>query len=389
MATNMARIHDLFFAECEELLVRAEHLLSAGACRAPDRGAAVELHRCLHSISGAACMLGFEAVAALAGVFERGVERLRDGSLRPDREIDKAALSGIFALRAGLADCRDGTRHASGIVETARIELARLCADERTAVHPGGDIELELRFAVSRVVCSEVLLDDMLEQLHGLGRVVRVERAEEREDGQWCIRIATDRPLTTLRDILDKVVEPGTLRIGRADRAEDAAAVHEHADTFGAAVNAVLDGAAELVANAQAQVDAFGALLQGLRDARGDRTAWREDGVLVESLRRVGMTIRRGERLAATLAASVELFARVAEQRRAVEALREVEARPGATHVADAPVIDERPLRSRRQTARISPLPAARRRLGTPVPKIRRAAGARSAMEVDWERIGE
>lgn len=383
MATNMARIHDLFFAECEELLARAEHLLSAGACRAPDRGAAVELHRCLHSISGAARMLGFDAVAALAGVFERGVERLRDGSLRPDREIDKAALSGIFALRAGLADCRDGTRHASGIVETARMGLARMCADEPTAVPPGGDAELELRFAVSRVVCSEVLLEDMLEQLHTLGRLVRVERAEERADGQWCIRIATNRPVTTLRDILDKVVEPGTLRIGAADGAEDAAAVHEAADTFGAAVNAVLDGAAGLVANAQAQVDAFGALLQGLRDARGDRGAWHHGGALVESLRRVGMTIRRGERLAATLAASIELLERVADERRAAEALR------GAAHVADAPVIDERPLRSRRQTARISPLPAVRRRLGTPVPKIRRVVGARSAMEADWERIGE
>lgn len=410
MAIDRARIHDLFFAECGELLVRAENLFHAGACARRCERDVAALCRYLHSIAGAARMLGFAAVAELAAGFEDVLRGLRDGTAGRGADVDDVGLRVVAALRALLAGGRDGSAVAAGHVEAARAAMARLArdggADAAFEQAAGEPVVVELRFVVSRAACSEVLLDEMLDGLRRLGDLHGVLGPRDgAAANEWRIRMRTARGPAVLRRVLDHVVEPGTLRIewphgeprSAAADAHHAAGRHPPARAaalrFGpmegaaalAVVRALARDAMGLAAIARAQVTAFETLLAVLRRAPRDSAAWRDGGALIEALRRIGAAIRQGEQTAAGLVSSIEMLERMVDAHGVDDAPQDAGSAP-----RDPPAIDERPLPPHRRTAGIRAVAARRHSAGSPLPKVGRgSAGPGSEMEVDWEMYRE
>lgn len=411
MAIDRARIHDLFFAECEELLARAERLLHAGACARRCAEEVATVCRYLHSIAGAARMLGFAPVAELAAGFEDVLRGLPDRAPGRGAEVDDVGLRVIAALRALLACGRDGSAVSAEHVEPVLAALARIVRDGRADVAleqaAGGPVVVELRFVLSRAACSEVLLDEMFDGLRRLGELQGAVAPEDgAAAGEWCIRMRTAQGPAALRRVLDHVVEPGSLRVewphgephGAAADAHDDAASHSRAAAVGlrfgsiegaaalSVVRALARDVTGLAAIARAQVAAFETLLAALRRAPRDSAAWRDGGALVEAMRRIGAAIRQGERAAAGLASSIEMLERMVDVHDADDAPNDA----AGSAPAEWPVIDERPLPLHRQAASMRPLAARRRRSGAPLPKIGRGLGGLgSEMEVDWEMCRE
>jgi HPt (histidine-containing phosphotransfer) domain-containing protein len=406
MAIDRARIHDLFFAECEELLARAERLLQAGACARHCAEEVATVCRYLHSIAGAARMLGFAPVAELAAGFEDVLRGLPDHAPGRGAEVDDVGLRVIAALRALLACGRDGSAVSAERVEPVLAALARIVRDVRADAAlgqaAGGPVVVELRFVLSRAACSEVLLDEMFDGLRRLGELQGAVAPEDgAAAGEWCIRMRTAQGPAALRRVLDHVVEPGSLRVewphGAAADAPDDAARHPPAAGAGLRLGSIEGSAAlsvvralardvtGLAAIARAQVAAFETLLAALRRAPRDSAAWRDGGALVEAMRRIGAAIRQGERAAVGLASSIEMLERMVDVHDADDAPNDAGSAP-----AERPVIDARPLPLHRQAASMRPLAARRRRSGAPLPKVGRGSGGPgSEMEVDWEMYRE
>lgn len=412
MAIDRARIHDLFFAECEELLARAENLFHAGACARRCERDVATVCRYLHSIAGAARMLGFASVAELAAGLEDVLRGLGDGTPGRGAEVDDVGLRVVAALRALLACGRDGSAVATERIEPVRAVLARLARDGRAGVAleqvAGEPVVVELRFAVSRAACSEVLFDEMFDGLRRLGDLLGAVAPEGgAATNEWRIRLRTAQGPAALRRVLDHVVEPGTLRIEGAHGeprsssgggAHDGGAARHHRAAAGglrfgpvegeaalSVVRALAHDATGLAAIARAQVTAFETLLAALRRAPRDSAAWRDGGALIAAMRRIGAAIRQGERTAAGLVSSIEMLERMAGTHGVDNAPEGAGSAP-----ADQSVIDERPLPPHRQSAKIRPVPARRRSLGAPLPKVGRgSAGPGGEMEVVWEMYRE
>jgi len=219
---DLSQFHAVFFEEAAEHLTALEAILLRidPARAAPDDVA--EIFRCAHSIKGASATFGFDDMAALTHGMESLLDAVRKGWLPLDRGRIDACLAAGDVLRRQLAGHRDGV--ASDAAAAARVSLEALCVEPESALAPvpelasaeAGECVLDLEFVVARVVAgSDVLIDNLVDELAGLGELLAVERppAGAAAGAVWQVRLRTGRTVSEVRAVMALVTEPGELRI--------------------------------------------------------------------------------------------------------------------------------------------------------------------------------
>lgn len=103
----MNAFREMFFAECEDLLLRAGTLLDTPRADWPLEDLA-ELHRCIHSIKGGAVTFGLESLSELAREAEKLLDGLRTGRLLPDGPRLALIREVVQQLGECLQRCREG-----------------------------------------------------------------------------------------------------------------------------------------------------------------------------------------------------------------------------------------------------------------------------------------
>lgn len=215
MAIDMAQFHQMFFDECEEMLERAWRLLGNGE-HFPRDGSDVEgLYRCVHSIKGGGETFGFTPIGRIASALESSLDQVRSGQSKMDSDFGGAFREALDALRMHVAAYRKGLspREDAANVILSRLHALRTGREGQAGVDR--DRVLELRFRMSHtIVGSELMMDFVLEELGRIGQVLATRGpAEDRSDDEWQVDILTSAGEAPLRAILDRIAEPGSLRI--------------------------------------------------------------------------------------------------------------------------------------------------------------------------------
>ena len=217
----MSQFQGMFFDEAAEHLTALETILLRIDPAHPAPADVAEVFRCAHSIKGGSATFGFADMAELTHVMETLLDAVRKGRLPLDRARVGGCLAAVDILRRQLLAHRDGV--ASDPLATADMcrRLAGLChAAEADPAVParsadGGGALLDLHFVVARMVAgSEVLIENMLDELAALGELVVTEHPPGgAAGGEWHVRLRTARSEPEVRAVMDLVTEPGQLRI--------------------------------------------------------------------------------------------------------------------------------------------------------------------------------
>lgn len=215
---DLAQFHEMFFDECEELLNRADALLPECVPVASPETLG-ELRRCAHSIKGGSATFGFVGVTGCATELERALGQALASGEPPEPSM--LALWGeAFVVLRELVSCqRYGTETDCNRVAQVLGRLARVGAVSGIGEHGARarDCCYEFRFVVSRTVAGvDLLIEDMLERLAGVGRVISTRPpAPEARDGRWQLRVTTTSEVTQaeLCEIVGRVADPESLQV--------------------------------------------------------------------------------------------------------------------------------------------------------------------------------
>lgn len=215
MAIDMAQFHQMFFDECEEMLDRAWSLLGNGEHFPRDDSDVEGLYRCVHSIKGGGETFGFTPIGRIASALESALDHLRSGQSKMDSDFGAVFREALDALRMHVAAYRKGL---SPREDAANAVLSRLHALRTGREGQPGvvrDRVLELRFRISHtIVGTELMMDFVLEELGRIGQVLATRGpAGDRSDDECQVDILTSSGEPPLRAILDRIAEPGSLRI--------------------------------------------------------------------------------------------------------------------------------------------------------------------------------
>ncbi len=121
-------------ADIEQQLLAIE---SAGADGDPELVNTV--FRSIHSIKGAAGFLGFTTLSGLAHGMENALNLLRQGRLKPSRQLTDALLQSADALRAMLDDIEHSNQHdVQRQLQVVEAVVAQLLAEEQPSLDPLG-----------------------------------------------------------------------------------------------------------------------------------------------------------------------------------------------------------------------------------------------------------
>lgn len=229
--TELAQFHSIFFDECEELLGRADVLLPQCLPRATSQ-TLTELRRYAHSIKGGAATFGFVSLAGLAAELEKVLAQALESGRQPAPDVLQPCADAFALLRELVDGLRCGVpldeARAAQLSDTlARIDLsdARHANENECAVgeHDGC---YALSFVLSRTLVGEALLvDDMLEQIGRVGRVVSTHcPAPGDRDARWSLQVVTPpervAAASELRDIVAHLADPESLQIRALSRHE-------------------------------------------------------------------------------------------------------------------------------------------------------------------------
>jgi two-component system chemotaxis sensor kinase CheA len=104
----MESIRQVYFQECDELLVAMEEGLSAMECGEADSEMINAVFRAVHSIKGSGGAFGYEALVTFAHKFESVMDDLRSGRVEPRPDLMKVLLRAGDILADHVAAVRDG-----------------------------------------------------------------------------------------------------------------------------------------------------------------------------------------------------------------------------------------------------------------------------------------
>jgi chemotaxis protein histidine kinase CheA len=222
MAIDMAQFHQMFFDECEEMLDRAWRLLGNGEHFPQDE------QRCRRALSlrafdqGRGETFGFTPIGRIASALEASLDQVRDGQSKMDSDFGGVFREALDALRMHVAAYRKGLSPG----RMRRTQSCRVFTPCRTGREGQATVDrdrvFELRFRMSHmIVGSELMMDFVLEELGRIGQVLATRGpAEDRADDEWQVDVLTSAGEAPLRAILDRIAEPGSLRIALRARAE-------------------------------------------------------------------------------------------------------------------------------------------------------------------------
>lgn len=225
---ELAQFHEMFFDECEELLNRADMLLpECSPVASPETLA--ELRRCAHSIKGGSATFAFACMTACATELERVLGLVLASGEQPESGTLGVCGEAFVVLRE-LASCQrcgtesDGERMAQVLNKLESVGApGGVDKDKAEACERGCCYEFS--FVLSRtVVGGDLLIEDMLERLGCVGRVVSTIGPEpENRDGRWRLQVVAAPGVTeaALCEIVGRLADPESLRM-RAMQAEAA-----------------------------------------------------------------------------------------------------------------------------------------------------------------------
>jgi two-component system, chemotaxis family, sensor kinase CheA len=224
----LAELRDIYFQECDELLLSLESCLEAMAEGAGDKENINAAFRAIHSIKGGAGAFGFPELVAFAHSLEAALDRLRNGSLSvadaPIRLFMRAAdmlTDVVAATKAGRAapDHSDILADIRALAEGGRpSEAEKRVAD---VAQPAGGVPgaWNIRLTPGADLFERAVEPlRLLEAIEELGFALIMAEAAEIPDlaglaPETCllsfeIRLETDRPREAIAALLDPMLGP-------------------------------------------------------------------------------------------------------------------------------------------------------------------------------------
>ncbi len=233
MAIDMSQFYQVFFGEAAEHLASIENLLVSMDPNAPDAEDLNALFRAAHSIKGSSATFGFGDMADVTHVMETLLDEVRKQQRPLTVEIVDACLGARDVLRNLLAAHMGEEDADESAAATATARLQSLCdRDDVAAATPqpaAGAVRAaryEIRFRPD-AACRErpELIDNLIEELGRLGRVLDVHRAPAGSGEPYSLSIDTGAAADALREVADFVAESGSVSVQPA--------VHETPAAYG------------------------------------------------------------------------------------------------------------------------------------------------------------
>ncbi|HVY06618.1 MAG TPA: chemotaxis protein CheW [Burkholderiales bacterium] len=226
MSTDMSQFYQVFFEEAAELLAEKENLLLGIDIDAPDPEQLNAIFRAAHSIKGGASTFGFADMTEVTHILESLLDRVRKGEARLTGVMVDAFLNAADVLKAQLAGHRgEGAPDpaaAAAVCATLKSLAGQGSAPIATAV-PGAAVEaapvqggqtFAIEFDLPAGGKNPAVLDNLLKDLQGRGRMEIVQRPDASVGGHYVLRLATAISEEDIWEALAFVVDPAGLKIG-------------------------------------------------------------------------------------------------------------------------------------------------------------------------------
>ena len=251
---------EIFQQEAQDLLVQLEQAL-LDLEHAPDDSALIDTaFRALHTIKGSGSMFGFEAVAAFTHHVETAFDKVRQGTIAPNRELIMVTLHARDHMRQ-LIEAPESADTAAGEAILAQLQRAMEGGAPQAAAAPAAakvaaDATWRVRIRFPRDVMAtgtNPLL--LLDELRALGRATVTPLVDDIPPLDvidptachigWDIVLTTAQPSTAIEDVFLFVRDEMTLEIEAVDAVVPAARLGEilteRGDVTAGAVQAALE----------------------------------------------------------------------------------------------------------------------------------------------------
>jgi len=232
MSIDMSQFYQVFFEEAAEHLASIENLLVSMDPDSPDDEDLNALFRAAHSIKGSSGTFGFNDMADVTHVMETLLDKIRKRQRPLTVEIVDACLEARDVLRNLLAAHMGEEEADESAAAAVRERLQSLCDRDDSAATAPPPAE-----GTARATCHEIrfrpdaasrerpeLIDNLIDELGRLGRVLDVHRAQAGSGEPCSLSIETDAAADALREIVDFVAENGSVSVQPAADEAPAAA---------------------------------------------------------------------------------------------------------------------------------------------------------------------
>jgi two-component system chemotaxis sensor kinase CheA len=232
---NIADPKEIFRQEAQDLLAQLESAL-LDLEHAPGDSALIDTaFRALHTIKGSGSMFGFEEVAAFTHHVETAFDKVRQGSVAPNRELIMITLHARDHMRQLIED-PDAADVAAGeaiLAQLARVMEADAPVTASPALAPAGPMTYRVRIKFPHdVMATGTHPLRLLDEVRALGNATVIALTDDIPPLAeldptacyvgWEIILSTSHPSTAIEDVFLFVRDEMTLAIEEATtNAED------------------------------------------------------------------------------------------------------------------------------------------------------------------------
>lgn len=206
-------LDQVFFSEARDFLANAAVVLESPV-DSISADQLHELHRCAHSIKGAALMIGFEGLGRTAGALAVFLEGLK--------ALDSQQLQALWPLVCEAFD------HCALMLQQLAAGADRNAADDEWIARLQRPLQAQsmpgcsVRFLLSPLArVSSMLVEDMLDELQALTGLSALQLQEGLE-GDYCrLELPADVDLERVREALERIADPGSVVVESASASQD------------------------------------------------------------------------------------------------------------------------------------------------------------------------
>lgn len=221
MAIDMTQFYRVFFEEAEEHLSTMEQLLLEADLDAPDDEQMNAIFRAAHSIKGSAGTFGFHDVAQVTHELETLLDLVRKGELALTVAMVDASLEAgdllrnLLAAHRGEADA-DTAAVARVCDQLKMLSRAEQASNDGATAHAAdaGATPYLLEFMPdARTLADPQALDNLWADLAAAGDLNPAQRPPADSGLPWKISIRSRVDAAALREPLEFIAVPGSIRI--------------------------------------------------------------------------------------------------------------------------------------------------------------------------------
>lgn len=218
---------EIFQQEAQDLLVQLEQAL-LDLEHAPDDSALIDTaFRALHTIKGSGSMFGFEAVAAFTHHVETAFDKVRQGTIAPNRELIMVTLRARDHMRQ-LIEAPESADTAAGEAILAQLHRAMEGGAPQADVAPAASAASSAIYRVRIRFPRDVMATGtnpllLLDEVRGLGRTTITPLTDDVPPLDvidptachigWDVMLTTAQPRNAIEDVFLFVRDEMTLEI--------------------------------------------------------------------------------------------------------------------------------------------------------------------------------